>query len=29
MAKFVIAMCWFSMIAIPIAYHFAVSNIPQ
>lgn len=29
MAKFVIAICWFGMIALPFAYYFAVSNIPN
>lgn len=26
MTKFIIAMCWFAMIATPIAYYFAVAN---
>jgi len=27
--KFIIAICWFGMIATPFAYYIAVTNIPQ
>lgn len=27
MAKFVIALCWFGLVAVPIVYYIAISNI--